>query len=79
MQMVAEREAKQMTLTEEDTAYNSADIQDLPKPPYIFKVRGHLRHHLSMPPTLFLCSTKRSRPKCQVCCTVLRDGFVSAS
>ncbi|CAM9331664.1 unnamed protein product [Scytosiphon promiscuus] len=44
MQMVAEREAKQMTLTEEDAAYNSADVQDLPKPPYIFKTPGEFEN-----------------------------------
>lgn len=40
--MVAEREAKEMEMAgsgmEEDASYNSADVQDLPKPPYHFKV-----------------------------------------
>lgn len=41
--MVADRESQQMALGDtEDLSYNSADIQDLPKPPYYFKVGGHI-------------------------------------
>eukprot|EP00903_Cladosiphon_okamuranus_P005329 g5327.t1 len=43
MKMVAEREAKEMEMANsgmEDSSYNSADIQDLPKPPYYFKTPG---------------------------------------
>lgn len=42
MKMVAEREAKELAATgmdDEDSSYGSADVQDLPKPPYYFKVR----------------------------------------
>lgn len=39
MKMVAAREAREMASGGvEDASYNSADIQDLPKPPYYFKV-----------------------------------------
>lgn len=41
MKMVADREAQQIALGDaEDLSYNSADIQDLPQPPYYFKVDG---------------------------------------
>lgn len=43
MKMVAEREAKEMASDGmDDSSYNSADVQDLPKPPYFFKVRVSL-------------------------------------
>ncbi|CAM9278493.1 unnamed protein product [Ectocarpus sp. 4 AP-2014] len=41
MKMVAEREAKELAKgDEEDAAYTSADIQDLPQPPYHFRTPG---------------------------------------
>lgn len=41
--MVADRESQKMALGDtEDLSYNSADIQDLPKPPYYFKVDGQI-------------------------------------
>ncbi len=40
LKMVAEREAKAIASGEaDDPSYSSADIQDLPKPPYYFKVQ----------------------------------------
>lgn len=39
LKMVAEREAKAIASGDaDDASYSSADIQDLPKPPYYFKV-----------------------------------------
>ena len=39
MKMVADREAKALASgDDEDASYSSADVQDLPKPPYYFKV-----------------------------------------